>query len=224
MLHIAFAAWNVAFSDRGDGDLRVSSRAAGEPLEVVQARLLGMLGVEGVVVRRQVHGADVVVVDEPVSGYLTGGVEADGVATGVRGVAVGVHVADCLPIAVGGDRGVAIVHAGWRGLAGGVVCEGVRALRALGVRGEVQAVVGPGVGGCCYETGDEVREVFGAYRASEGRLLDLKAVAGAQLREAGVAVVRDVGICTMCSDPGRLFSHRRDGPATGRQGGFAWLA
>jgi copper oxidase (laccase) domain-containing protein len=84
-------------------------------------------------------------------------------------------------------------------------------------------VIGPGVGGCCYETGDEVRERFARYRASSGRLLDLKTVAASQLREEGVEVVEDVGLCTICSDPGRLFSHRRDGASSGRQGGFAWL-
>jgi purine-nucleoside/S-methyl-5'-thioadenosine phosphorylase / adenosine deaminase len=219
-----FAAWSVVFSERGDGDLRVSSRGEGEPLEAVQARILELLGVAAVAVGRQVHGADVVVIDEAAPGYATGVAEADGVATGARGVAVGVHVADCLPIAVGGAGGVAMLHGGWRGLAGGVVAEGVRALRALGALGELEAVIGPGAGGCCYETGDEVREQFRGYRASRGRLLDLKAIAAAQLREVGVVRVRDLGICTICSERGRLFSHRRDGPATGRQGGFAWLA
>jgi YfiH family protein len=224
MLRADFAACSVVFTEREDGDLRVTSRGDGEPLEVVQARILDLLGVAAVVVGRQVHGADVVVVDEAVPGYVTGVGEADGVATGTRDVAVGVHVADCLPIAVGGAGGVAMLHGGWRGLAGGVVAEGVRALRALGARGELEAVIGPGAGGCCYETAEEVRELFRTYGASRGRLLDLKAVAGAQLREAGVAGVRDLGICTICSERGRLFSHRRDGPATGRQGGFAWLA
>lgn len=223
-LRCEFGAWSVVFSERGDGDLRVSSRGEGEPLEAVQARILDLLGVAAVVVGRQVHGADVVVVDEAGPGYVTAIAEADGVATGTRDLAVGVHVADCLPIAVGGAGGVAMLHGGWRGLAGGVVPEGVRALRALGALGELEAVIGPGAGGCCYETGDQLRELFRSYRASRGRLLDLKAVAGAQLREAGVAGVRDLGICTICSERGRLFSHRRDGPATGRQGGFAWLA
>ena len=224
MLRADFAACSVVFTEREDGDLRVTSRGEGEPLEAVQARILDLLGVAAVVVGRQVHGADVVVVDEAVPGYVTGVGEADGVATGTRDVAVGVHVADCLPIAVGGAGGVAMLHGGWRGLAGGVVAEGVRALRALGARGELEAVIGPGAGGCCYETAEEVRELFRSYGASRGRLLDLKAVAGAQLHEAGVAGVRDLGICTICSERGRLFSHRRDGPATGRQGGFAWLA
>ena len=85
-------------------------------------------------------------------------------------------------------------------------------------------MIGPGAGGCCYETGDEVRERFARYDASRGRLLDLKAVAAAQLREAGVARRRRTSaLCTICAPPDRFFSHRRDGAATGRQGGFAWL-
>jgi hypothetical protein len=165
----------------------------------------------------------VVVVREPIDGYVVGLAEGDAVATPIAAVATAVHVADCLPIALGGDGAVAMLHGGWRGLAGGIVAAGVRALRQLGAEGELQAAIGPGVGGCCYETGDEVRERFAAYAASRGRLLDLKAVAAAQLVEAGVALVEDCELCTICSPPGRLFSHRRDGPAAGRQGGFAWL-
>ena len=71
----------------------------------------------------------------PVFGYRVGFEPADGVATVVRGVAAAVHVADCLPIAIGGDGGVAMLHGGWRGLDAGIVAEGVRALRALGVDG-----------------------------------------------------------------------------------------
>jgi hypothetical protein len=223
MLRIDFPAWTAAFSERADGDLRVSARTAAEPLDAVQARVLESLGVAAVVVGRQVHGADVVVVAEPIDGYVVGLAQGDAVATAARAVATAVHVADCLPIAVGGDGAVATLHGGWRGLAGGIVPAGVRALRELGVEGELQAAIGPGVGGCCYETGDEVRAHFSAYDANRGRLLDLKAVAAAQLREAGVGVVEDCSLCTICSPPGRLFSHRRDGPAAGRQGGFAWL-
>ena len=223
-LRVSFAAWDVAFTECGDGDLRVSSRGGDrEDLGVVQARVLGLLGVEGLAVPKQVHGADVVVVDQPLVGYVVGLGEGDGVATSLPGLAAGVHVADCLPIAVGGEGGVAMLHGGWRGLAAGIVGEGVRALRALGVQGELAAVIGPGAGRCCYETGDEVREAFAAYDASAGRLLDLKAVAAAQLRAAGVAEVEDVALCTICAPAGVLFSHRREGPATGRQGGFAWL-
>jgi copper oxidase (laccase) domain-containing protein len=132
-----------------------------------------------------------------------------------------VHTADCLPIAIGGEGAVAMLHAGWRGLAGGVVAAGVTALRELGADGELHAAIGPGAGGCCYEVGEELSGLFPDFVT--GRLLDLKAVAAAQLREAGVGEVRDVGVCTICAAPERLFSHRRDGPGTGRQGGFAWL-
>jgi hypothetical protein len=223
MLRVAREHFEVAFSERIDGDLRVSARAPGEPLETVQSRVLGSLGLSGVAVARQVHGTAVLLLGEPVSGYAVGVGEGDGVATALRGVAAGVHVADCLPIGVGGEGAVAMLHGGWRGLAAGIAGEGVRALRALGVRGPLAAVIGPGVGGCCYETNDDVRARFVRYRAGGGRLLDLKAAAAAQLREAGVDVVEDVGLCTICSEPGRLFSHRRDGARTGRQGGFAWL-
>ena len=223
MLRIDFQAWTVAFSERGDGDLRVSSRGVGEPVAAVQARVLDALGVSGIAVGRQTHGADVVVVGAPLAGYAVGVGEGDGVVTALPGVAMGVHVADCLPIAVGGEGGVAMLHGGWRGLAGGIVATGVSALRDVGVRGTLAAVIGPGVGGCCYETGDEVRAALSAYRASRGRLLDLKAVAAAQLREAGVSAVQDLALCTICAPAGVLYSHRRDGPRTGRQGGFAWL-
>ena len=195
----------------------------GEPLQVVQQRLLAQLGTTGVAVPRQVHGAAVVAVTEPTVGYVVGVSEGDGVVTSLQGVAGAVHVADCLPIAVGGRGAVAMLHAGWRGLADGVVAEGVRGLRAAGVRGALGAAIGPGAGGCCYETGDEVRARFAGYAAINGRLLDLAAVAAAQLRDAGVDDVRDVGMCTICSPGRRFFSHRSDGAATGRQGGFAWL-
>jgi polyphenol oxidase len=221
MLRHRFPEWEAAFSEAADGDLRVSARTAAEALGTVQARTLEALGVASVVVARQVHGTDVLVVGESPGGYDVGSGEGDAVATALSGVATAVHVGDCLPIAVGGEGAVAMLHGGWRGLADGIVAAGVRALRELGVRGELQAAIGPGAGGCCYETGDEVRQRFAGYDACRGRLLDLKAVAAAQLAEAGVAVIEDVSICTICD--ARYFSHRREGPAAGRQGGFAWL-
>jgi polyphenol oxidase len=223
MLRISFPSFEVAFSERGDGDLRVGGRsaAAAEPLAEVQERILATLGVRGIVVPRQVHGTNVLAVDEPVSGYQVGACEGDAVATSRRALAAAVHVADCLPIAIGGEGAVAIAHAGWRGLAGGVVAAAVGALRGGGAGGELCAAIGPGAGGCCYEVGEELAELFPAFVT--GGLLDLKAVAVARLREAGVGEVRDVGVCTICAAPERLFSHRRDGPPTGRQGGFAWL-
>lgn len=149
---------------------------------------------------------------------------ADGQATALTGVAPLVLTADCLPVALIACGAVAMVHAGWRGLAGGILAEGVAALRELGAHGQIAAAIGPGAGGCCYETGDEVRDAFRrhASAAFDGRNVDLKAIAARELRDAGVHEVHDAGLCTICSDPGLFFSHRRDDGVTGRQAGVAW--
>jgi polyphenol oxidase len=151
---------------------------------------------------------------------------ADGQATALTGIAPLVLTADCLPVALIACGAVAMLHAGWRGLAGGVLAEGVAALRELGAAGPVAAAIGPGAGRCCYEVGDEVRDAFAAHAAHafDGRHVDLKAIAARELRAAGVDEVHDVGLCTICSDPALFFSHRRDGGVTGRQAGVAWRA
>jgi polyphenol oxidase len=160
-----------------------------------------------VVLGRQVHGARVAVDGE--------GEEADGQATARADVAVAVRVADCLPVALVAPEAVAAVHAGWRGLAAGVLEEGVRVLRSELGATAIRAAIGPGIGPCCYEVGDEVRAVFG----TDGRTLDLKAVARERLAAAGVEAVHDVGRCTHCEPA--LHSFRRDGTAE-RQLGIVW--
>jgi len=114
VLRYEFDSFTVAFSERGDGDLRVSKRAAPEPLEQVQARVLDLLGVDAVAVPRQVHGTAVMTVSGPLRGYTVGAREGDAVVTSLPRVAVAVHVGDCLPIAVGGSGRVAMIHGGWR--------------------------------------------------------------------------------------------------------------
>jgi copper oxidase (laccase) domain-containing protein len=124
-------------------------------------------------------------------------------------------------VAIAGPGGVAMLHAGWRGLAGGILGDGARALAGSG---PLHAAIGPGIGVCCFEVGDEVREAFGAHPgARRGRNLDLKLIARRELRAAGVEVVEDCELCTHC-EPRLFFSHRRDGAQTGRQGGVAWLS
>jgi polyphenol oxidase len=149
--------------------------------------------------------------------------EADGQATAQRGVAALVLVADCLPVALASPGAVAMVHGGWRGLAGGIIGEVVAAMSELGDGEPVSAALGPGAGGCCYEVGEEVHEAFSDIpEAHRGRHLDLKLVARTQLERAGVEHVHDVELCTICSEPGLFFSHRRDRGVTGRQAGVAW--
>ena len=159
---------------------------------------------------RQVHGTDVIEADsEDVA-------EADGQVTARRGVATMALTADCLPIALVSPEGVGMLHAGWRGLANGVIDNGVTRLRELGAE-RIEAAIGPGAGPCCYEVGPEVHAAFG----TSGRTVDLKAIARERLAEAGVAAVHDCGLCTM-HDPERFFSHRRDRGVTGRQAGVVW--
>jgi purine-nucleoside/S-methyl-5'-thioadenosine phosphorylase / adenosine deaminase len=190
-------------------------------------RLAALVGIarERTLQGLQVHGTHVRRVrDPPARGAELS--EADGQATALRDVAAVVLSADCLPVAVVAPQAVAIVHAGWRGLAGGVLAEGVRALRELGAGGELRAAIGPGAGACCYETGSEVHAAFAAYGplARAGEHADLKFVARRQLHDAGVGEVHDVGLCTICAPAGLFFSHRRDRGVTGRQAGVVWRA
>ena len=167
-------------------------------------RVRELAGVERLAQGRQVHGARVVVDARDIE-------EADGQVTTVPGVAAIVLTADCLPVALARNGAVAMVHAGWRGLAYGALEAGVAATQA------VAAAIGPGIGPCCYEVGDEVRAVFG----TSERTLDLKAIARERLERAGVTEIHDCGLCTAC-DAERFFSHRRDRGVTGRQAGLAW--
>ncbi len=180
-------------------------------------RVLAAVGAEAFAQGHQVHGGEVTRVTGPPGEPP----DADGQATALKTVAPIVLVADCLPVALAAEGAVAMVHAGWRGLAAGVLAEGVRALRDVGGRGPVTAAIGPGAGACCYEAGDEVAAALGAAPRADRRV-DLKAAARRQLAEAGVARVNDVKLCTMCSDRSLFFSHRRDGGRTGRQAGVAW--
>jgi len=144
--------------------------------------------------------------------------EADGHVLRESGLAALVFTADCLPVAVAGPKGVAMLHAGWRGLAGGIIAAGAEAVEAT------SAAIGPAIGPCCYEVGEEVLDAFAGLGDGvvAGRMLDLPEVARRQLAAAGVERIESAGLCTSC-EPGLFFSHRRDAGRTGRQGGIAWI-
>ena len=145
----------------------------------------------------------VIAAGEPVRALAT---DSDGIATARRDVACLVRTADCVPIALIAPEAVAMLHAGWRGLAAGVVAEGVGALRGLGA-GEIRAAIGPHARVCCYETGDEVHAAFAALgpAARRGRRADLEAVTRALLSRSGVDEVHAAGLCTICSHPELLL-------------------
>lgn len=209
-----FRSLNLGLATGDDPDLVAENR-------VRAARLTGVEGPGCLLVGRQIHGARMArhragSPDDDVAAA------ADGRATDRTGVAATVLAADCLPIAMTTREAVAMVHAGWRGLAAGVVGHGVDALRALGAHGPVAAAIGPGARPCCYEVGDDVRAAFAHHGAGirRGGAIDLAAVSRLQLRAAGVAEIHDLGLCTICSDPALFFSHRRDRGTTGRQAGL----
>ncbi len=169
---------------------------------------------------RQIHSADVHRAEAGVRGT-----PGDGLWTDVPDLPILALAADCLPIALVRPEGeapaVAVVHAGWRGLLGGVVGAGVEALG-----GVAAACVGPAIGPCCYEVGPEVAEPFAlAFGADvlRGRSLDLWTAAERALRAAGVEHVERVDLCTACH-PELFFSHRRTGKPRGVQGVIARVA
>jgi polyphenol oxidase len=143
----------------------------------------------------------------------------DGHLTTSPGVGVLVLVADCYPVALAGGGRAAMLHCGWRGLAAGIL---ERALERFD--GEPPAAaVGPGIGQCCFEVGEEVLAEFSDLDGvADGRLLDLRAVIARKLAAGGVERVEHVDHCTSCRAD-LYFSHRRDDGVTGRQSGLAVL-
>jgi YfiH family protein len=149
----------------------------------------------------------------------------DGLWSDEPGRAMLLLTADCMPIALARREGerpaLAILHAGWRGLLSGIVGVGVR---ALGSR-RLVAAIGPSIGPCCYEVGEEVAapfaEAFGDDVVRDGKL-DLWTSAERALRAAGVDRVDRFDACTSCQGS-RFFSHRRDSGRTGRQGVIAYV-
>jgi YfiH family protein len=210
------------FTTRAEGNL---STGAGDRHEYGlrhRTAICERHGLPWVCSSRQVHGTAVNIVERRAgTAGLPLAIDADGHATALRDLGVMVMAADCLPVALGCDGAVAMVHAGWRGLADGVLEHGVQALRELGHGHPVVAIVGPGAGACCYEVGPEVHRAFAGEHA-HGRHIDLRAIAHEQLTAVGVDEIGDVDLCTICDE--RFFSYRREGTRAGRQAGIAWLS
>jgi YfiH family protein len=228
--------YRVAFSSRLGGvstgafeSLNLGALTEDDPENVREnrRRLCAEVGVdpETATMAWQYHSADVVRADG--RGVVTPGLDferCDGLWTDEPGRGLMLLSADCLPVALArtdGEPAVAALHVGWKGLLAGIVESGAAALG-----GEpFAAAIGPGVGPCCYEVGDEVagpfRERFGD-DVMTGRNLDLAEAAERALRAAGAESVERVGLCTSCEED-LFFSHRRDRGRTGRQGIVAAL-
>lgn len=176
---------------------------------------------------KQVHGTDLIHLDDWQSG-----IQADAAWTDRPDQVAAILTADCLPVLLAhrSDPLVAAVHAGWRGLAGGILEQSVAALPSLPE--ELVAWIGPGIGAGAYEVGEPVRDTFLACdrRLAEcfvptrpGHFLaDLKAIAASVLKRAGIETILDSGLCT-AADPARFYSYRRDQGRTGRQASLIWI-
>jgi purine-nucleoside/S-methyl-5'-thioadenosine phosphorylase / adenosine deaminase len=209
-------------------DLNLGTRVGDDPQAVAEnrARVRARLPSEPVWLH-QVHGVEVVQADQATTEPV-----ADAAFTSTRDVVCAIQIADCMPVLLCDRDGtrVAAAHAGWRGLAAGVL---ERTVAALGLPpGDLVAWLGPAIGPRAFEVGVDVFERFtGADPTTaaaflplrEGKwLADLFALARARLSRAGVREVLGGGLCTF-TDPVRFFSHRRD-RVTGRQAAFIWIA
>ena len=158
---------------------------------------------------RQVAGDVVVRVSE--AGFAG---EADALVTSEEDLCLVVAVADCVPVALVGERAVGMVHSGWRGTLSGITG---KAALSMGEQG-VKAYVGPSIRGCCYEVSSELAEGFATRfgsRVVSGRYLSLPAAIQVDLERSGVEEIHDLGLCSGCR-PDLFYSHRRQGPLTGR--------
>jgi YfiH family protein len=189
-----------------------------------RSRLASALGLapQRVVIGRQLHEAELAAhagpqQPAPYAGPGPDPPEVDGHVTAVSGLALLVFVADCLPIALAGPDGVAMLHGGWRPMAAGLIGRGAAAV------GATAAAVGPGIGPCCYEVGEEVLAAFAPLGGgiAADRMLDLREVARRLLVEAGVTDIEIDWHCTSCEEQ-LFFSHRGQGSSTGRQAGLVW--
>jgi YfiH family protein len=187
-----------------------------------------------VVTVKQVHGTNVVTCDRLAAGEHRD-VAADALVATRAGVLVGVKTADCVPILLrsprtihGGERWAAAVHAGWRGTAAGVIAAAVADATQRGhAAEELCAAVGPSIGACCYEVGDDVADTFRGLglpvlESGPKPHLDLASIAAELLVRAGLLPenVARMAPCTRCNRD-RYHSYRAFGPSAGRQ--VSWI-
>jgi len=229
-IHVAFTA-RAGGAGRGPFDALDLSLVSGDDPDVVganRARALAAIGAEpgAWTSGGQIHGATVAHTGAADRGRGSESADSaipgtDALWTEEPGIALAVLVADCVPVLLADPvrKRIAVVHAGRRGLIAGVV---ENAARAMG--GELQAYVGPAIGPCCYDVGEDVaaemRAAFGDETVRDGRA-DLWRATRMALQHAGVRRAATTALCTRC-EPHRFFSHRAGHSA--RQGLLAMIS
>jgi hypothetical protein len=225
----AFASLNMSMNSGDSLNLVAINRA--QAVEVLGFPTASLATV------RQVHSSAVVVV----TGAPTGGppAEADALVTNIRGIVLGILTADCAPILLADPEAgvIGAAHAGWRGATSGIVGATVHSMVGLGADpSRIVAAIGPTISGANYEVGAEfAANLLAQHPEAASRIdkptggrehFDLPGFVADQLRNAGVRLVHEMGICTY-ADPERYFSHRRathEGSTTGRQIALIGLA
>ncbi len=230
--HVAFSTRIGGVSEGAYESLNLGILTGDEPERVIEnrTRLCRKAGVEPerATMLWQQHGAGVVKA-APDRGVMTAGFDhppGDALWTDEPDLALMLLTADCLPVAIARANGeqpaLAVLHVGWRGLLAGITDAAVAEIGD----GALSAVIGPGIGPCCYEVGEEVVEPFMRRFGPEvvhGRSLDLYTATERALVAAGCSPVERVEMCTSCN-PDLFFSHRRDDGRTGRQGVIARIS
>jgi len=194
----------------GDGDPRPAGVAAWQALQQQLAPVAPRLASA-----RQVHGTTILEPSGAWEGWLRAE-GADGHFTSAAGTALAITIADCVPVFLAHPSGaVAVLHAGWRGVAGKIVARGVGVFAAAGLDvAELRMHLGPAICGRCYEVGPDVFSQLTGWETIRPRQVDLRSLLAEQGKEAGVRLVTSSGSCTKC-DNGEFYSHR--GGDSGRQ-------
>jgi purine-nucleoside/S-methyl-5'-thioadenosine phosphorylase / adenosine deaminase len=191
------------------------------------SQVAAMLNMKGITLLKQIHSDNVVLLSEPAT--ETGIKEGDALVTDIKGYGIAVATADCVPILLASKdaRIVAAVHAGWRGTLNEIVVNTLYVIRdRYGIEPQyLKAAIGPSIGSCCYEVGEEVGSLFSEkyadsseYLLEKGHskyILDLKTANKLLLSREGVYDIEVLDTCTKCSE--NFYSYRGDGNGTGRQ-------
>lgn len=200
-----------------------SDRLLGDSVSQIAA----VLNMRDITLLKQIHSSRVVLVEDITT--QTARQEGDALVSDIKGCGIAVATADCVPVLIASNdaRMVAAVHAGWRGTLNEIIVSTLRVIKErYGIEPEnLKAAIGPSIGSCCYEVGEEVGSLFGEKytnsreylyeKGSNKYILDLKTANKLLLEREGVHDIEVLDICTKCSE--NFYSYRGDGKGTGRQ-------